>query len=1491
MLLAVALQALLLRYTRGDADLSIRLGGTTIVPNCVASDRSFKDALHAAAPLAAAKMPGSRLGAQVPLTLTWRENGLETGDSDSLTVAAALTLESSGIMARFVIAAPPGDASTVWQRSRLAGHWRNLLTALAETPELPLNALPLLDEDERHLLTHTLSGAEEKAPALSALNLVEVFEHQARLRADHPAVVCDGEALTYAELDSKANQIANRLRAYGVKRGDYVGLYLPRSLDVFVGMLGILKAGAAYAPIDPDYPEERVAFILTDSQASVVLTHASMAGRAAGHGVPVLTLDAQESEIASQPTQLTHDDKAGPRDVAYIIYTSGSTGRPKGVMIEHRNALAFLAADAAFYGVVGDDRVYQGFSVAFDASVEEIWLAFAAGATLIVATADVARAGPELAGFLRDQHVTVYSTVPTALMMIEDELPEVRILILGGEECTSELVRRFSRPGRRLVNSYGPTEATVVVTATDTAIERKVTIGRPLAGVHAYVLDQALEPVPFGLPGELVIGGPTVARGYLGRPDLTAERFVQAPAAFGPQAGENLYRTGDLVRFTDGGDIEFLGRIDSQVKLRGYRIELGEIEARLTTEPGVRNAAVMLREDTPGLKQLVAYVVPAIGWTPTPSALREALRDRLPPYMLPSFVELIDELPVLPSGKVDKRRLPPPARTRVDTAQTSKGRAPTTPDEVEIHSIWQTLFAPEPVGMDDDFFLLGGHSLLATRMISEVRRIGRFADASVLDVYQHSTLTAFIQQIEARAQRQANASPGQKQPTGEQEEQAARAAYTPVANGTYARCALLQGISLYFIFALFSLNWLVPLVGYDYYLDHPGHLLYAVLIPLGIGIALFPIQTVLGIALKWLIIGRFRPGSYPIWSFYYWRFWLVKRTAQIFTPAYLRGTPFLATYYRLLGARIGRNVYLGTAGFLATDLLRIGDDASISVDSQLLGYKLQDGMLHIGSVEVGDRAVIGARSVIGLGTVLEDDVDLGPHSLVLDGARIGRGQRWQGSPARRLMDPAPDDSALGEVQGRVLSPWAYRLAFILAMIGLAPLPLLAAVPGLLLWGIVAKTWGFLPGLAIAPVSIALFVVCYCIVIAVAKRLLVGRVRPGRYHMHSWFYVSNWCVDGLLESSLGLMFPLYATLYLAPFLRMLGVRVGKLAEVSTAGHFTPDLVELGDGSFIADAVSLGAGHIAHDILTLDRVVIGAGAFVGNSACLHPGTTLGDSALIGCQSSPPTQIATTAEPDTSWVGSPGVLLPQRLKNTEFESVYTSKPTPRLFALRLFIEFWRITLPETIGLVLAISFLREAEILFKSWPLGRFLVLFPFMTFGVGVVAALSVVLLKWIIVGRYKPMVKPLWSDFVWRTELVDALHEHLARPVLLSQLQGTPLLPLYFRMLGARIGKRAVMESMNITEYDLVTIGDDVCLDNECDLQTHLFEDRVMKMSTVIIGDKCSIGPSTVVLYDSAIGDGATLAGMSLLMKGETVRPWTRWAGAPLERMPACEGGA
>src|SRR6185312_5487301 len=612
---------------------------------------------------------------------------------------------------------------------RLLQHLATLLAGMAEA--VPAAELPLLAPAELHQLRCEWN---ETLPS-ATVPLLESFESWVDRTPDATALLASGASLSYAELDRRANQLARHLRSRGVAADSRVGLCVERSPAMIVAVLGILKAGAAYVPLDPAYPRERLAFMMEDARLPVLLTEERLQGSLPENAAPViLRLDADWSEIARAGDRRL-PPQAVPESLAYVIYTSGSTGRPKGVMVHHQGWSNLADAQRRLFCVQPDDRVLQLASLSFDASAWEISMALAAGATLVLGPRERLLAREEMTTLLQD---CTFATVPPSLLatLSPEELPGLATLIVAGEACPLELARRWSA-GRRFFNAYGPTEASVCATAQLYTGGERLPIGRPIHGVMTYVLDGQGRPVPVGVAGELCVGGPGLARGYLNLPERTAASFVPHPLANFP--GERLYRTGDLCCLRRDGEIEFLGRLDHQVKIRGLRIELGEIEAALLALPGVREAAVLAREEAGG-RRLVAYVAGEV----SAEALRTTLREQLPEYMVPAAFVTLDALPLSPNGKVDRKALPDPEQPGGGEGYA----APRTPVEELVAGIWAELLGLERVGADGHFFELGGHSLLATQVMSRLRQAFG-VEIPLQDVFEAPRLADLAARVEA----------------------------------------------------------------------------------------------------------------------------------------------------------------------------------------------------------------------------------------------------------------------------------------------------------------------------------------------------------------------------------------------------------------------------------------------------------------------------------------------------------------------------------------------------------------------------------------------------------------------------------------------------------------------------------------------------------------------------------------------------------------------
>ncbi|WP_254175613.1 non-ribosomal peptide synthetase [Planktothrix agardhii] len=653
--------------------------------------------------------------------------------------------------------------------ARMSGHFQTLLEAIVANPQEPIGTLSLLTERERHQLLVEWNDTGKAYPDEKCIH--QLFEEQVERTPNHVAVVFENESLTYRELNNRANQLAHYLcQNYQIKPDTLVGICVERSLEMIIGILGILKAGGAYVPLDPEYPQERLNFMLEDSQVKVLVTQAKLVESIPQHQAQLICLDTDWEKIAQN---ITSNPESGvkPDNLTYIIYTSGSTGKPKGVLVNHANVVRLFAATDSWYHFNSQDVWTLFHSYAFDFSVWEMWGALLYGGRLVIVPYLVTRSPESFYELLCQEKVTILNQTPTAFRQLiqaeesvkgdispllrevgKDSVTEtdlsLRLVIFGGESLEiNSLQPWFDRHGDQLpqlVNMYGITETTVHVTYRPLSMadvnSTASVIGRPLPDLQVYLLDQYLQPVPVGVPGEMYVGGAGVAKGYLNRPELTTERFISSPF----EHSNKLYKTGDLARYWPNGELEYLGRIDNQVKIRGFRIELGEIEALLASHPQIWETVVLVWDDTAGDKRLVAYIVPQPEITITIDEIRQFLKAKLPDYMVPNAFVILAALPLTANGKIDRRALPPPES---GSEVSDKYVAPRTPMEEILATIWSEVLKVEKVGINDNFFELGGHSLLATQLVAQIRDRLKI-ELPLRQLFNTATLAELAQGIE-----------------------------------------------------------------------------------------------------------------------------------------------------------------------------------------------------------------------------------------------------------------------------------------------------------------------------------------------------------------------------------------------------------------------------------------------------------------------------------------------------------------------------------------------------------------------------------------------------------------------------------------------------------------------------------------------------------------------------------------------------------------------
>ncbi|MGW6547100.1 Pls/PosA family non-ribosomal peptide synthetase [Streptomyces massasporeus] len=1250
-------------------------------------------------------------------------------------------------------------------------------------------------------------------PAASPRTLVDIFDASVRSYPEEPALDDGTTSLTYRELAAEVERLRRRLGSAGVGLGDRVGVRVPSGTnELYTAILAVLAAGAAYVPVDAEDPDERAELVFGEADVRAVI--------GAGHE---LTVHGTGGAPAARPG-VGHD--------AWIIFTSGSTGRPKGVAVSHRSAAAFVDAEAALFlteePIGPGDRVMAGLSVAFDASCEEMWLAWRHGACLVPVPRSQVRSGADLGPWLVEQEITVVSTVPTlAALWDPDTLNDVRLLIFGGEACPPELTQRLVTEGREVWNTYGPTEATVVACASLMSGQEPIRIGLPLDGWELAVVDEAGEPVPMGGSGQLVIGGVGLAR-Y-----LDAEKDAEKYAPLESLGWERAYRSGDLVRAEPEG-LVFLGRADEQIKLGGRRIELGEVDAALQGLPGVASAAAAVRTARSGNQLLVGYVVTQDGWDH--AAAVEKLRAELPAALVPLLAP-VEELPTRTSGKVDRGALPWPLKD-VETAGPAEQLYGT---EAWLAEQWTEVLGIPVPGALDDFFAIGGGSLSAAQLTTRLRT--RYPGAAVLDIYQQPVLRKLARRLEKSAR-----------------DEEARRTITPVPR----RAQAIQLLLLAPLFTLLGLRWTVALAtlgnllpAYTWLPTAPWWLLAVA------AVALFspPGRLALAAGGARLLLRGVKPGRYARGGGVHLRLWTAERLAEFSGATSLTGS-WLERYARALGAKVGPDVDLHSLPPV-TGMLKLGRGAAVESEVDLSGYWLDGDRLEVGTVKVGAHAVVGTRSVLFPGARVGKRAEVAPGSAVT--GQIPTGQRWAGAPAVKL--------------GKAKRNWPkerprrgphWSVMYGLTGLALTALPVLAGLAALLVARVFVTPGSVLTGAALAVVPATLtYGLTYAVLLLIAVRLLSLGLREGTHPTHSRIGWQAWTVTQLMDRSRETLFPLYAGLVTPVWLRLLGMRIGRGAEVSTVLAL-PSLTTVGEGAFLADDTLTAPYELGGGWMRIGRAEIGRRAFLGNSGMTAPGRSVPDGGLVGVLSATPKK----AKKGTSYLGLPPVKLPRAAADGDQSRTY--EPPARLLWARGLVELCRIV-PVFCSAGLAVLTIAALCALGAWAPLLSGLVLL-----AAGGGAGLVSILAKWALVGRHRSGEHPLWSSFVWRNELADTFVEVLAVPWLAGAVPGTPVMTAWLRGLGARIGKGVWVESYWLPETDLVTLSDAATVNRGCVLQTHLFHDRILRTDTVVLREGATLGPGGIVLPGSTIGARTTLGPASLVMAAESVPDDTRWLGNPIE---------
>ncbi len=1273
----------------------------------------------------------------------------------------------------------------------------------------------------------------------------------------------DGRSvLDYLGLLEEVRRAGDRLSSMGIGAGDRVGIRITSgTAELYLSILAVLSVGAAYVPVDVDDPGER----------------AELVWSAAG----VCAIVGEDGELIWRGVRPagTGARRPVPEDDAWIIFTSGTTGTPKGVAVTHRSAAAFVDAEARLF-LRGDplgpgDRVLAGLSVAFDASCEEMWLAWRHGACLVPAPRSVVRTGPDLAPWLAQRRVCVVSTVPTLAALWPAGLPPgVRLLVLGGEVCPGGLADRLARPGTEVWNTYGPTEATVVSCAARLSAGEPVRIGLPLDGWRLAVVDPASgQPVPWGETGELVIGGVGVAR-YLD-PDKDAVDFRPLEAL----GWERAYHTGDLVRADPEGLI-YLGRADAQVKIRGYRIELSEIESVLMRLPGIGLAAVTTYEPQPGVVELAGYYT-LQDWAAVPDrqAMYDYLRNHLPRHMVPAYLEELPAIPLLPDGKADRKHLPQPSSSgRLMAGQAYA--APATPGEKALADALAELLGLEQVSVDSQFFdELGLSSLLVAHFCARARERAESPPVSVKDVYQHPTVRSL-----AAAVTEPPPVPGRAaRPPGPEQ-------VSPVGTAQYVGCGALQLLA--FLASVFLAS-VVLTVGFSWISGSAGWAdLY--LRSLGFSAGAFFLLCGLPILVKWTLVGRWKPREIRVWSLPYLRFWLVKTLVQTDPLALFTGSPVYPLYLRALGAKIGRRVVIFSRTVpVCTDMLAIGDDTVIRRQSWFTGYRAVNGVIQTGPVSIGREALVGEHTVLDIGTSVGNGSQLGHTSCLYEFQAIPDGQRWHGSPAQRTdvdyrrVDPVRCGllrrAAYGTMQLASLIFVIMPLAIGTAVAALTKLPAVVSFASLGAGGLTLASF-YQEGLILSSVLFAGAILIGAAVVVTIPRVLRRFITPGRdyplYGLRHWLH-------RVIRRLTSIHFYLELTgdsSYVVPYLLALGYRMPDFEQTGSnfgaaLEHETPFLIEIGRGTMIADGSVLLDADYSSTSFRVTPLSIGPHNFLGNFVAYPAGGRAGENCLLATKAMVPLDGPVRA--NTGLLGSPCFEIPRSVTSDprfdhlrtgeEFRRRLRAKNRHNLGTMGLFLAVrWVDVFVITLFAMAAWEFYRDNRVLVIAGLIVAML-LFSFAYF-----ITVERALMRF---GSLRPRYCSIYDPYFWWHER----YWKLLTP-LVGMFNGTPFKSPVWRLLGVRIGRRVFDDGCAIPERTLVTIGDHCTLNTGSVIQCHSMEDGIFKADYTVLEDGCTLGTEALVHYGVTMGQDAQLRPDSFLMKGEKVPPHARWGGNPARPM-------
>ncbi len=1303
-----------------------------------------------------------------------------------------------------------------------------------------------------------------------------------RVPEDHVAVITEETSLTFRELDNLANQTARYLLDQGLKPGDRVGLLFDKTINSHVGLLAVLKIGAAYVPLDASFPGERISFILEDAEVKTIVSVTRFKEKLSEFDVTPVFIDTAQDEIAANSTDRISEEEAplAEEQLFYIIYTSGTTGKPKGVAIEHAGICNFVKVAGEVYGIRPDDRCYQGITLAFDFHVEDLWMPLIAGATLVAGKSEANLFGEDLHDFLAEQRITVFPCVPTLWATVEADLEDIRVIILSGEEVPHHLVVKWHKEGRNILNAYGPTECSVSSTLRVLTPDIPVTIGTPLPTYTVVILEvDKPELKADGDTGEIGIAGIALAIGYLNREDLTEKTFIHDFIGIENNPPGRIYRTGDLGRINEDGEIEFLGRIDTQVKVRGYRVELGEIEAVLMQVPQIAQVVVNPYEPEQGVVDLVAYyTLKPDAAAIEPGVISALLRSHLPGYMVPSYLEELEQIPMTSNNKADRKALPPPVGSRF-IAAGGEIVAPRNDTEQQVSDALTAIMGLDEVSVEDNFFQdLGAHSLLMAQFGAEIRARMNVTAISMRDIYLNPTIEKLAKHVASLPKNSGEASGRQSN----------KEAFHQPSVISYYTCGALQlawmiGWGVLGIYVFVESFWWASAALPDLTQAYIRLLILVV----GFSAAL----TALPIAVKWLVIGKWKAQAIPVWSFRYFVFWAVKGLVRS-APMASFGDPFLNLYQRLLGARIGAGTIIQAKEMaVCSDLISIGSNTLVSKDCVLNGYKAQSNYIHIGPVHIGDNAFVGEASIIDINTVMEDDTQLGYASSLHDGQTVTQGKHYHGTPA---VETTADYCTVEPMKCTALRRWTYACVPLIFGFLAAPLGLLFALYwfpfaynylGGDLFAYQATTQDLLDlAIRIAAVTMAsgiIGIIGGLLFIGTVPRLLNTFLEEDKtYVLYGFHYMIQRRIERFSNSELfnNVFGDSSAIVY---YMKWVGWELNTIIQTgsnfgSDQRHDNPFMCDIGTGTMVSGGLKLINESMSSTSFKLNTVKVHDNNYLGNYVHIPANSKIGANVLIGTKMLVP--IDGPVRENVGLLGSPSFEIP-RAAQRDLEMAKMDEETRKqrlraknrynfVSSLLFLLNNWFV--------IFLISYLSVVSILLTArYDLaalyGGSVVIFAVLVFWMWFVERAS---LKF---GTLQPRIALLLDPYYWfheRHKLVSLLHN------LEDPFAGTPFKNLISRLEGVKVGKMVFDDGFEFNEYTLIEIGDHANLNEGGLIQPHTLEEGVFKSDYVKIGKGCTLGSTANLHYGVTFGDYVVLDPNSFVMKGETADADTTWQGNP-----------